>query len=359
MVGNIQIGGGAAVSVQSMTNVPANNIDGILEQIISLEKRGCDIVRIAVPDEDSTDIFIKAKEEGIKIPLVADVHFDYKIALQAVKKGASKIRINPGNIGEMWKMREVADACRLSGIPIRVGVNGGSLDKKLLLKYSSPTPEALAESALTQAEVLEKSGFSDIVIGVKSSSVRDMIKAARIVAESSSYPLHLGVTEAGDGYSGVIKNAVGIGALLADGIGDTIRVSLTADPLQEVDAAKEILKSLDLTDGYIDIVSCPTCGRTNIDLIPIVNELRSRLSGVNTHGLKIKIAVMGCIVNGIGEGKEADFGIAGGDGKAALFRKGELVRTISENDIISALIEETESFINDRINKGQSINGKS
>ena len=339
------IGGGEDISVQSMTNCPAHDFEGTLKQALRLQEAGCDIVRMAVPDEDAAPVFSFLKNGGVSIPLVADIHFDYKLALAALRGGADKIRINPGNIGEGWKVREVSDACKAAGVPIRIGVNGGSLDKKLLEKYGSPTAQALAESALTQAEMLEDMGFSDIVISIKSSRIATACEAARIVAADSEYPLHLGVTEAGTEYSGIIKNAIGIGSLLCDGIGDTLRVSLTADPVREVTAGKEILKSLGLLRGGIDIISCPTCGRTAIDLISIADEFRRRSASLDTGNKKICVAVMGCAVNGPGEAREADIGIAGGDGFALLFKNGKTVCRVEEERAVDVLIEETKKLI--------------
>ena len=343
-VGNRTIGGDAPITIQSMTNCPAADFDGTVAQSRTLEKAGCDIVRMAVPREEDAQIFTYAKKAGITLPLVADIHFDYKIALTALRCGADKIRINPGNIGAPWKVEEVARACKTAGIPIRIGVNSGSLDKKLLAKYGSPTAEALAESALTQAEELEKYGFSDIVLSIKASSVHKMIAACRIVARESEYPLHLGVTEAGDAYSGLVKNAIGIGSLLAEGIGDTIRVSLTADVREEVRAAREILQSLGLYEkGGIDVISCPTCGRTAIGLIALHDACKKRLSAIDTHGRTLHVAIMGCVVNGPGEAREADFGIAGGDGCGIVFRHGEIVCKVPEDrliDTLTAMIEE-------------------
>lgn len=344
--GDVMIGGDHPISVQSMVNVPAADFERALAQIKSLESAGCDIVRLAVPTVEDAAIFKYAKERGVKCPLVADIHFDYKIALESVKMGADKIRINPGNIGEAWKVREVAEACRAGGLPIRIGVNGGSLDKKLLEKYGSPTAEALAESALMEAEALEACGFSDTVISIKSSSIKDMTGAARIVSASCDYPLHIGVTEAGDDYSGLIKSAVGIGSLLLDGIGNTIRVSLTADPVKEVFAGREILNSLGLNPrGFIEVVSCPTCGRTSIDLIGISREFKERVQGIDTRGKRLKVAVMGCAVNGPGEARGADFGIAGGRGFALFFRAGEPQMKIPEDEAVDFLVEEVKKAI--------------
>ena len=344
-VGGLYIGGGERITVQSMTNRPAHDFDGTVAQIKSLEATGADIVRLAVPDEECAEAFSVAKKAGVRCPLVADIHFDYKIALASLKAGADKIRINPGNIGERWKVKEVADACRLSGVPIRIGVNGGSLDKQLLHKYGAPTAEALAESALEEAGALEDCGFSDIVISIKSSSVHEMVRAARIVAEKTDYPLHLGVTEAGDDYSGLIKNSAGIGALLLDGIGDTIRVSLTADPTEEIRAGRELLSLLGLTDGGIEIVSCPTCGRTKIDLIGIEKAYKAAVSSIDSHGKRLKVAVMGCAVNGPGEAREADFGIAGGDGFVLYFKNGVPQYKVDEDKAVEFLVGETKKAL--------------
>ena len=344
--GNVTIGGGAPVTVQSMTNIPAEDFDRSIDQILRLEQAGCDIVRLAVPKESSAEVFRIAKERGVTVPLVADIHFDYKIALAAAKAGADKIRINPGNIGEKWKVREVADTCKALGLPIRIGVNGGSLDKKLIEKYGSPTAEALAESALNEAEVLEGCGFSDIVISIKSSTVAEMLGANRIVRARSDYPLHLGITEAGDAYSGLVKNAIGIGSLLTEGVGDTIRVSLTADPVEEVKAGREILRALGMDSrGYVEVISCPTCGRTKVDLIGLQKRYKEAVSGLDCRGKHLRVAVMGCVVNGPGEAKEADFGIAGGDGYVLFFRDGKPEGKVPEEDAVAFLVKETEKAI--------------
>lgn len=346
-VGNVKIGGSSYVSVQSMTNAPAEDFEKTVRQLQALENCGCDIARIAIPKAECADVFKFARENGVKLPLVADIHFDYKIALAAVKCGASKIRINPGNIGESWKVREVAAACRDAGVPIRIGVNGGSLEKSLLEKYGSPTAEAIAESALAQAEQLEDAGFSDIVVSIKSSSVEKMIKACEIVASSSDYPLHLGVTEAGDAYSGLVKNSAGIGALLVRGIGDTLRVSLSADVTEEVRAGREILRAVGRWEhGGVNIISCPTCGRTKIDIIRLVSELKAAAENIDTNGKSINVAVMGCVVNGPGEAREADFGIAGGDGFGVLFRRGVPERRVEEEHIVDVLVENIKEFSN-------------
>ena len=341
--GKVEIGGGAPVSVQSMTNVPAEDFEETVSQILRLEEAGCDIVRLAVPKEECAAVFTLAKQRGVSCPLVADIHFDYKIALAAVRAGADKIRINPGNIGAEWKVREVADACRASGLPIRIGVNGGSLDKKLLEKYGAPTADALAESALYEAEVLEACGFSDIVISIKSSNVREMRRANRLVREASDYPLHLGITEAGGEYPGLVKNAIGIGSLLEEGIGDTIRVSLTADPEREVLAGREILRALDMDPrGFVEVISCPTCGRTKIDLFALERRVREAARGIDCRGKHLRVAVMGCVVNGPGEAKEADFGVAGGDGFFLFFRGGKPEGRLAEEEAFGFLLREIE-----------------
>ena len=337
-IGSLAIGGGAPVAIQSMTNTNTLDLAATLAQARALEAAGCEIIRLAVENEEAAKTFTYLKERGITAPLVADIHFDHKLAIASVKAGADKIRINPGNIGSRDKVAEVAAACKAAGVPIRVGVNGGSLEKKLLEKYGSPTPEALAESAFTEAEALESVGFSDIVISIKSSRVRDMIAACRIVSENSDYPLHIGVTEAGDEYSGLVKNSIGIGALLSDGIGDTIRVSLTADPVREVAAAKEILSSLGMYKPTLHVVSCPTCSRTKIDLISLCRQFREASATLDTNGKDVTVAIMGCAVNGPGEAREADVGVAGGVGEGLLFRHGEIVGKVPESEIIPTLI---------------------
>ncbi len=345
--GNVLIGGGNPIPVQSMTNKPAEDFEATAKQMLSLQKAGCDIIRAAAPTEAAAEVFSYAKKAGVTIPMVADIHFDYKIALAALRAGADKIRINPGNIGEAWKVEEVARACKAAGVPIRIGVNGGSLEKGLLQKYGGPTAEALAESALTQADMLEGFGFTDTVISIKSSHIDRMINACQIVSRQSDYPIHLGVTEAGDEYSGLIKNSIGIGSVLSQGIGDTLRVSLTADPKREIIAGKEILAALGLRNGGINIISCPTCGRTKIDLISLSKQFREAIEDIDTKGKRITCAIMGCVVNGPGEAREADFGIAGGDGCAMLFRHGETVCKVDEDKIIPALLDEIERIINE------------
>lgn len=330
---------GKHIYIQSMLNKRSDDIEGSVEQAVQLEKAGCEIVRAAIPDMEAVKL-IPAIKEKINIPLVADIHFDYRLALEAVAAGIDKIRINPGNIGDMDRVKQVADACRTHNIPIRIGVNSGSVEKDILAKYGAPVPEALVESAMKHVEMLNRFDFDDIVISIKSSDVRTMINAYRLMAEKCSYPLHLGVTEAGTERMGIIKSAVGIGSLLVDGIGETIRVSLTDDPVREIYAAKDILKSIGMRKG-VQIVSCPTCGRTRIDLIKTAAEVEKAIGDMD---IDIKVAVMGCIVNGPGEAREADIGIAGGDGCAVLFRKGEVLRKIREEDIVSELISEIEKI---------------
>ena len=330
---------GEHIYIQSMLNVPAENIEGNVQQAIALEKAGCEIIRTAVPNLEAVKL-IPAIKEKIHIPLVADIHFDYKIALEAAAAGVDKIRINPGNIGDMNRVKQVAQVCREKKIPIRIGVNSGSLEKELLAKYGSPTPEALVESALHHASMLEKFDFTDIVISIKSSDVNRMIESYRLAAEKCPYPLHLGVTEAGTERMGLIKSAIGIGSLLHDGIGETIRVSLTDDPVKEIQAAKDILKSIGKRGG-VQIVSCPTCGRTQIDLISLAKQVETAVENIDKD---VKIAVMGCVVNGPGEAREADIGVAGGNGIGILFRHGETLRKVSENEIVPALLEELEKL---------------
>lgn len=334
--GNVKIGGNAKVSVQSMLNVPADDIKNSVKQAVELEKAGCEIIRAAIPDKNAVRL-IPALKEAVNVPIVADIHFDYRLALEAVQAGIDKIRINPGNIGSDDRVKAVADACANKGIPIRIGVNSGSLEKEILKKYGSPTPEALCESALYHASLLEKFDFNDIVLSMKSSTVSTMVKAYELASEKCDYPLHLGVTEAGTERLGIIKSSAGIGSLLLHNIGDTIRVSLTADPVREVYAAKDLLKALDIEKGGVQFVSCPTCGRTKIDLISLANEVQERLRDCDKN---IKVAVMGCVVNGPGEAREADFGIAGGDGMGLVFKKGEILYKVSEDKLVDALIDE-------------------
>ena len=337
-VGDIELGDGR-IYIQSMLNIPAEDVEGSVEQAKALQAAGCEIIRAAVPGIEDARL-ISALKEAVDVPIVADIHFDYKIALACVEAGVDKIRINPGNIGGADNVRAVADACGKRGVPIRIGVNSGSLEKELLQKYGSPTPEALVESALGHVKLLNDCDFDDIVISIKSSDVRLMIAAYRLLAKQTEYPLHLGVTEAGTERMGVLKSAVGIGSLLCDGIGDTIRVSLTADPIKEVYAAKDILKACGLGGGA-EIVSCPTCGRTRIDLISLANVVEEMLRDINRP---LKVAVMGCAVNGPGEAREADIGIAGGVGEGLIFKKGKILRKVPESEIIEELKKETENI---------------
>ena len=338
--GNVLIGGGAPVSIQSMLNVPSTDIRHSVAQAKRLEEAGCQIIRAAIPDMEAVKL-IPALKEAVSVPIVADIHFNYKLALEACAAGVDKIRINPGNIGSDRRVKAVADACRQRGIPIRIGVNSGSLEKEILAKYGHPTPQALCDSALYHASLLEKFDFNDIVLSMKSSNVATMVQAYELAAQRCDYPLHVGVTEAGTERMGVIKSAAGIGALLLRGIGDTIRVSLTADPVREGYAAYDILKALDLKKGGVQFVSCPTCGRTRIDLVKIANEVEERLRGCQKD---IKVAVMGCVVNGPGEAREADIGIAGGEGCGLVFKKGEIIAKVPENQLIDVLIQEIEKM---------------
>lgn len=330
---------GKHIYVQSMLSVPSYDIEGNVRQAVRLEQAGCEIIRVSVPDKKALELIPAIKKE-VNIPLVADIHFDYRLAIESAERGIDKIRINPGNIGDKERVKAVADTCKKMGIPIRIGVNSGSLEKELLEKYGSPTAEALVESALGHAKLLENCDFDDIVISIKSSNVNTMIKAYRLLAEQCSYPLHLGVTEAGTAHMGLIKSAVGIGSLLCDGIGETIRVSLTADPVEEVYAAKDILKAIDRGSGP-RLISCPTCGRTRIDLIGLARRVEEEISRIDKD---ITVAVMGCAVNGPGEAREADIGIAGGDGCALLFSKGEILRKIPEDRILEELLAEIEKI---------------
>lgn len=338
--GNVVIGGGTDVSVQSMLNIPSTDIEGSVKQAIELEKAGCQIIRAAIPNIDAVKL-IPALKEAVSVPIVADIHFDYKLALEACAAGVDKIRINPGNIGSDDRVKAVANACKARNIPIRIGVNSGSLEKEILAKYGHPTPQALCDSALYHASLLEKFDFNDIVLSMKSSTVSTMVKAYELASQQCDYPLHLGVTEAGTERMGIIKSSAGIGSLLLQGIGDTIRVSLTADPVKEVYAAFDILKALDIQKDGIQFVSCPTCGRTRIDLVKIAGEVEERLKDCKKN---IKVAVMGCVVNGPGEAREADIGIAGGDGCGLVFKKGEIVCKVPEDKLVDALVEEIEKM---------------
>lgn len=338
--GNVRIGGEAEISVQSMLNVPSTDIEGSVKQAVELEKAGCQIIRAAIPNMDAVKL-IPALKEAVSVPIVADIHFDYKLALEACAAGVDKIRINPGNIGSDDRVKAVANACKARNIPIRIGVNSGSLEKEILAKYGHPTPQALCDSALYHASLLEKFDFNDIVLSMKSSTVSTMVKAYELASQQCDYPLHLGVTEAGTERMGIIKSSAGIGSLLLHGIGDTIRVSLTADPVKEVYAAFDILKALDIRKSGVQFVSCPTCGRTRIDLVKIAGEVEDRLKDCKKN---IKVAVMGCVVNGPGEASEADIGIAGGDGCGLVFKKGEIICKVPEDKLVDALVEEIEKL---------------
>lgn len=330
---------GKHIYIQSMLNKRSDDIKGSVRQAVELEAAGCEIIRAAIPDKEAVKL-IPAIKEAVKIPLVADIHFDYRLALEAAAAGVDKIRINPGNIGDMDRVKQVADTCREKNIPIRIGVNSGSLEKELLAKYGSPTPQALVESAMGHAALLERFDFNDIVISIKSSDVGRMIESYRLAAEKCSYPLHLGVTEAGTERMGLIKSSVGIGSLLCDGIGETIRVSLTDDPIKEIRAAADILRAVGKRGG-VKLVSCPTCGRTRIDLVSAAKAVEEAVVGIDKN---ITVAVMGCAVNGPGEAREADIGIAGGEGCAIIFRKGEILRKIKEEDIVAELLREIEQL---------------
>ena len=339
-VGELFIGGDAPITVQSMANTDTRNVAATVEQIKRLEEAGCDIIRIAIPDNEAAQA-IKDIKKAIKIPLVADIHFDYRLALTSMENGVDKIRLNPGNIGGSDRVKKVVEMAKPRGIPIRIGVNSGSLEKHILEKYGGVTPEGMVESALGHAQMLEDFGFENIAFSLKSSSVLMTIEAYRLVSQRTNYPLHIGVTEAGTLFAGTVKSAAGIGCLLAEGIGDTIRVSLTGDPVEEVKVGIEVLKALGLRMSGVEFVSCPTCGRTKIDLIKVANEVEQRLAKCNKH---IRVAVMGCAVNGPGEAREADIGIAGGDGEALLFKKGEIIRKIPQDRIVEELLEEIEKL---------------
>ena len=337
MVRNVAIGGGAPVSVQSMTNVDSRDEAALREQIARLSDAGCDIIRIAVPDQEALDVFARVRKTTDK-PLVADIHFDYRLAIGAIRAGADKIRINPGNIGSRENVRKVVDEARDHGIPIRVGVNSGSVEKDLLAKYGGATAQALAESALRSAAFIDDMGFHDLVISLKSSDVRTNYEACRITSSRTTHPLHIGVTEAGTPGRGKIKSAAGIGALLLAGVGDTMRVSLTADPVEEVLFGRQLLESIGLRKPKFDIVSCPTCGRTRIDLEKLAQDVENRLAEEKDLPSGLKIAVMGCVVNGPGEAGEADYGICGGNGKGLIIAKGEVLETVDEGELADHLI---------------------
>ncbi|MBE6633432.1 MAG: flavodoxin-dependent (E)-4-hydroxy-3-methylbut-2-enyl-diphosphate synthase [Ruminococcaceae bacterium] len=348
-VGGVRIGGSAPIVIQSMTNTDTLDVAATVAQIRALEERGCDVVRISVPTLEAANTMLAIRAAGIRLPVVADIHFDYKIALRCAEVGFDKIRINPGNIGDEERVRAVCRACNAKNIPIRIGVNSGSLEKHILAKFGAPTPQALCESALYHIALLEKFDFHKIVVSIKASTVADMISANRLLAQACPYPLHLGVTEAGGGSRGQIKSAIGIGALLCDGIGDTIRVSLTDDPTEEIDAAKQILQAIGVEgQSGLDIVSCPTCSRTKIDLIPLVKRFEEAARAEGLLELPVKVALMGCVVNGPGEAREADVGIAGGIGEAVLFRRGEIIEKIPESAVIERLLAELRGIAKDR-----------
>lgn len=339
-VGNIYIGGDSPVTVQSMTNTDTRDISSTVEQIQKLEKAGCEIIRCAVPDSEAAEALGSIIKQ-IQIPLVADIHFDYNLALDSIRNGVSALRINPGNIGSVERVKLVAEAAKAKGIPIRIGVNSGSLEKDILQAHGKVCPEALVESALRHVEILEDLNFSDIVISIKSSNVIQMIESYRLISSKVSYPLHIGVTEAGTIWRGTIKSSIGIGTLLCEGIGDTIRVSLTDDPVEEVKVGKEILKSIGYRNEGVEFISCPTCGRTQINLVKIAKEVEERLATMNKP---IKIAVMGCAVNGPGEAREADIGIAGGNGEGLIFKKGIIVKKVKEESLVEELIKEVNNL---------------
>lgn len=342
-VGGVTIGGGAPVVVQSMTNTDTRNVSETLKQIHALSQAGCEVVRLAVLDRDAADAL---KEISLRsdLPVIADIHFDYQLALLAIEQGVHGLRLNPGNIGARWKVQEVVRACKEREIPIRIGVNAGSLEKEILEKYQGVTAEGMVESALGHIRLLEEEGYDKIKVSLKASHVPLMLKAYRQISETVDYPLHIGVTEAGTVRSGLVKSAVGIGSLLAEGIGDTLRVSLTGDPVKEIPVALEILRVLGLRERGVELISCPTCGRTQVNLAELAENVEERLSQLPSLDRPLKVAVMGCAVNGPGEAREADFGIAGGKGMGLLFRKGEIIARLPEEDLLPALLKEIESY---------------
>jgi len=338
-IGDVAIGGENPIRIQSMCNTKTEDVEATVAQIRALAAAGCEIIRVAVPNEAAA-LALKDIRRQIKLPLVADIHFDYRLALAAMENGADKIRINPGNIGEDWKLREVVNAAKERNIPIRVGVNSGSLEKEILKKYGGVTAEGIVESALEKVGRIEELDYENLVISIKSSDVLMCIKAHELLADKTDYPLHIGITEAGTLLRGTVKSAVGLGVILYEGIGDTIRVSLTGDPLEEIKVAREILKSLGLRKGGVEVVSCPTCGRTEIDLIGLANQVEGLVERYSD--LDVRVAVMGCVVNGPGEAREADFGVAGGKGAGVLIRKGEVIRTMPESELLPALEAELQ-----------------
>ena len=339
-VGDVKIGGNNPISIQSMTNTDTRDANSTIEQIKSLELVGCDVVRIAVPDMEAAKNIGNIKSK-VNIPVIADIHFDYRLALEAIEQGVDGVRINPGNIGSIDKVKMVVEKCKEKNLKIRIGVNGGSLEKELLEKYGSATAQALVESALGHVKILEDLDFYNIVISLKSSDIYKTIDAYELISKKIDYPLHIGITESGSVKKGTIKSSIGVGALLLKGIGDTIRISLTGDPCEEVVVGKEILRSLDLLNDKIKVVSCPTCGRCNIDLISVVNEVEEKINHLDKD---ITVAIMGCAVNGPGEAREADIGIAGGKGEGLLFKKGEIIRKIKGNDLVKELLEEIDKY---------------
>lgn len=343
-LGSLKIGGNAPVAVQSMCNTDTRDVDATLTQIKQLEEAGCEAVRLAVPDMEAAQALGKIRK-GAKIPLIADIHFDYRLAIEAVNQGIDALRLNPGNIGKKENVAEVVRACKDRGIPIRIGVNAGSLEKHLLEKYHHPTPEAIVESAFGHIRILEDMNFTDLKVSLKASDVLTTVAAYRLFAAKADYPLHIGISEAGTLFSGTIKSSVGLGILLADGIGDTMRVSLTADPVEEVRAAYEILKALKVRQRGVNIISCPTCGRTEINIIGLAQEVEKRLSHITEP---ITVAVMGCVVNGPGEAREADVGIAGGKGVGLLFKHGEIIKKFDEKELADVLVKEVEKLILER-----------
>ena len=337
-IGGVKIGGDNPIAIQSMCNTDTSDVKATVDRIKSLEKAGCEIIRVAVPDMEAAEC-IRDIKKSIDIPLVADIHFDYRLALRCMENGIDKIRINPGNIGSADRVKQVADMAKRNGIPIRIGVNSGSLEKSLVEKYGGVTPQGLVESALGHIKLLEENDFSDIAVSIKASNVPFSVEVYELLSDTVDYPLHVGITEAGTVWGGTVKSAVGIGAILSRGIGDTIRVSLTGDPVEEIYAAKEILKSLELRKFGVEFISCPTCGRTSIDLIKIANEVEERVRNIDKN---IKVAVMGCAVNGPGEAREADIGIAGGHGEGLIFKKGQILRKVPEDRLVEELLKEIE-----------------